>query len=52
MRRAGNVLILKVGNYRTDKQITWALCRQNELLWNTHAVELLPRDGVAVASMR
>lgn len=32
MRGAGNVLILKVGHYRTDEQITWAVCRQKELL--------------------
>lgn len=37
-------------NATTDKQITWAVCRQNEFLWNAHAIEPLPGDRVAVAT--
>ncbi|KAE8146992.1 hypothetical protein BDV25DRAFT_161437 [Aspergillus avenaceus] len=34
----------------TDKRITWAVSRQSEFLWNSHSVELLPGDRVAVAT--
>ncbi|KAJ5438007.1 uncharacterized protein N7458_009005 [Penicillium daleae] len=33
-----------------DKQITFAVCRDNEFLWNAHSVEPLPGDLLAVAT--
>ncbi|KAE8353453.1 hypothetical protein BDV28DRAFT_133058 [Aspergillus coremiiformis] len=33
-----------------DKRITFATCRQNEFLWNSHTLEPLPGDRVAVAT--
>lgn len=37
-------------NPATDKLITWAVCRQNEFLWNAHALEPLPGDKMAVGT--
>ncbi|BDD56297.1 hypothetical protein MPDQ_002043 [Monascus purpureus] len=37
-------------NPATDKQITFAVCRENEFLWNAHTLELLPGNRVAVAT--
>jgi hypothetical protein len=34
----------------TDKKITFAVCRDNEFLWNAHSVEPLPGDLLAVAT--
>lgn len=34
----------------TDKQITFAVCRDNDVLWNAHSVEPLPGDRLAVAT--
>lgn len=37
-------------NPETDKKITFATCRDNEFLWNAHAVEGLPNDLMAVGT--
>ncbi|KAE8158601.1 hypothetical protein BDV40DRAFT_275346 [Aspergillus tamarii] len=37
-------------NPETDKLITFAVCRQNEFLWNAHTLEPLPGDRVAVGT--
>lgn len=34
----------------TDKQITFALCRDNEFLHNAHSFEMLPGDRIAVGT--
>ncbi|CAL5874007.1 uncharacterized protein PFLUO_LOCUS8292 [Penicillium psychrofluorescens] len=34
----------------TDKLVTFAVCRDNEFLWNAHTVEPLPGDRLAVAT--
>ncbi|KAJ6021319.1 hypothetical protein N7540_006823 [Penicillium herquei] len=33
-----------------DKKITWAVCRDNEFLWNAHTLEPLPNDLIAVGT--
>lgn len=37
-------------NPETDKKITFARCRDNEFLWNAHAIEGLPDDLMAVGT--
>ncbi|KAJ5781195.1 hypothetical protein N7457_006355 [Penicillium paradoxum] len=37
-------------NPTTDKFITFALCRRNEVLWNAHTLEPLPGDLLAVGT--
>lgn len=37
-------------NPATDKFITFALCRRNEVLWNAHTLEPLPGDLLAVGT--
>ncbi|KAJ5155466.1 hypothetical protein N7492_008269 [Penicillium capsulatum] len=37
-------------NPETDKFITFATCRDNEFMWNAHAVEGLPGDLMAVGT--
>ncbi|PLN82395.1 hypothetical protein BDW42DRAFT_166737 [Aspergillus taichungensis] len=37
-------------NPETDKLITWAICRDNEFLWNAHTLEPLPGDRMAVGT--
>lgn len=33
-----------------NKKITWAICRDNEFLWNAHTLEPLPNDLIAVGT--
>lgn len=37
-------------NPETDKKITFALCRDNEWLWNAHTIEPLPGNRLAVGT--
>ncbi|KAI9926821.1 hypothetical protein ASPWEDRAFT_32683 [Aspergillus wentii DTO 134E9] len=37
-------------NPETDKIITWAVCRDNDFLWNAHTLELLPGNRIAVGT--